>query len=386
MPRIRHRIVDALTSLKLTIICLVLLMVLVVACTLAQVQLGVFGAVNAYIRSFFVWGTVPGTTWHIPVFPGGGMVGLVLTLNLVAAQARRLEMSFRKAGLWIVHLGLIVLFAGEFVTSFFQVEMQLSVEEGKTVEFVESTRERELAVIDTTDADHDQVYAIPESLLVPDKYIEIPGTPLFLKVNALYKNSEMARREPKDPPSPATMGIGPGVNVIEAAPVSGEDQSDRVAAFVEPFAGPKSYGIWLVSEALGAPQSFTHEGRTYALSLRKKREYLPFAMTLKKFSHDVYAGTDIPKNFSSLVQLSRPSTGESREVLIYMNQPLRYGGKAFYQASFGKNDTLSILQVVENPGWLLPYASCVLVALGLLLHFAISLRRSVARRHAAVEA
>jgi hypothetical protein len=69
-----------------------------------------------------------------------------------------------------------------------------------------------------------------------------------------------------------------------------------------------------------------------------------------------------------------------------MNQPLRYGGKAFYQASFGKNDTLSILQVVENPGWLLPYASCVLVALGLLLHFAISLRRSVARRHAAVEA
>ena len=56
-------------------------------------------------------------------------------------------------------------------------------------------------------------------------------------------------------------------------------------------------------------------------------------------------------------------------MLIYMNQPLRYDGKAFYQASFGKGDTLSILQVVENPGWLLPYISCVLVALGLLIHF-----------------
>jgi hypothetical protein len=258
MPRTRYRVLNALTSLRLTIACLVLLMVLVVACTLAQVQMGVFGAVNAYIRSFFVWGTVPGTTWHIPVFPGGGLVGLVLTLNLVASLARRLELSLRKAGLWIVHLGLIVLFAGEFVTSFFQVETQLSVEEGKTVEFVESTRERELAVIDTTDADHDEVYAIPESLLVPDKFVEIPGTPLFLKVNAWYKNSGMARRSPNDPPSPATMGIGPGVNVIEAEPVAGDDQSDRTAAFVEPFAGPKSYGIWLVSEALGAPQSFTH--------------------------------------------------------------------------------------------------------------------------------
>jgi cytochrome c biogenesis protein ResB len=128
-----------------------------------------------------------------------------------------------------------------------------------------------------------------------------------------------------------------------------------------------------------------HEGRTYALSLRNRREYLPFAMTLKEFRHDVYPGTDIPKNFSSLVHVSRGSTGEERDVLISMNQPLRYAGKAFYQESFGKNDTLSILQVVENPGWLLPYASCVLVAAGLVIHFALSLRRSFLRRRVALE-
>ena len=69
-----------------------------------------------------------------------------------------------------------------------------------------------------------------------------------------------------------------------------------------------------------------------------------------------------------------------------MNQPLRYGGKAFYQASFGKNDTLSVLQVVENPGWLLPYISCVLVGAGLVLHFAFALFRSLKRRQAPLEA
>ena len=63
-----------------------------------------------------------------------------------------------------------------------------------------------------------------------------------------------------------------------------------------------------------------------------------------------------------------------------MNQPLRYAGRTFYQASFGKNDTLSVLQVVENPGWLLPYISCALVTLGLLIHFAISLRRAQRKR------
>ncbi len=63
-----------------------------------------------------------------------------------------------------------------------------------------------------------------------------------------------------------------------------------------------------------------------------------------------------------------------------MNQPLRYDGKAFYQASFGKGDTLSILQVVQNPGWLLPYISCVLVAIGLIVHFSIALRRGMRRQ------
>jgi cytochrome c biogenesis protein ResB len=152
---------------------------------------------------------------------------------------------------------------------------------------------------------------------------------------------------------------------------------NQTTAVVEPVAGGRSYGTWLVSRALGAPQTFVHEGRTYRLELREQREYLPYALSLRQFRHDVYPGTDIPKNFSSLVHLQNPGTGESRDVLIYMNQPLRYAGRAFYQASFGKNDTLSILQVVENPGWLLPYLSCILVTLGLLVHFTISLARWV---------
>jgi hypothetical protein len=161
---------------------------------------------------------------------------------------------------------------------------------------------------------------------------------------------------------------------------------NNAAAFVEPVAGGRSQGIWLVSGVLGAPQAFTHEGRTYQLSIRHRRNYLPYAITLRDFRHDVYAGTDIPRNFSSLVHLSHPAKGEERDVLIYMNQPLRYDGKAFYQASFGKGDTLSVLQVVENPGWLLPYISCVVVSVGLLWHFGLTLRRSMRRREAARQA
>jgi len=382
VARTRSRIlgaaVDALTSLKLTIVCLAALMVLVLACTLAQVNMGTVGAVKAYIRSFVVWYDLPGSEYSIPVFPGGATVGLVLGANLVAAQARRLELSWKKAGLWIIHAGLILLFVGEFMTGLFQVDTRLTIEEGQTVNYVESPREYELAVVDVTDPTHDDVYGVPETLLTGDE-VAVTGTPLVLKVKRYFRNAALSMRQPGDPPSPVTSGIGGGVTVRELAPVVSDDDVNRAAAIVEPVAGGRSYGSWLVSAGLGARQQFTHEGRTYVLVMRPKRTYLPYSLTLKKFSHDRYPGTDIPKNFSSLVTLENKAKGERREVLIYMNQPLRYDGKAFYQASFGKGDTLSILQVVENPGWLLPYISCVLVTLGLIVHFAISLRRGFRR-------
>jgi hypothetical protein len=379
--RVFHAVADTLTSLKLTIVCLAALMVLVVSCTLAQVHMGTLGAVKAYIRSFVVWYDLPGSEYSIPVFPGGATVGLVLGANLVAAQLKRLELSWRKAGLWIIHAGLILLFVGEFVTGVFQVDTRLAIEEGQTVNFVESPRDYEVTLVDVTDPAHDDVYGVPEALLTSDE-VAVTGTPIVLKVKRYFRNAALAMRQPSDPPTPVTSGIGTGVSVRELPPATSDDEVNRAAAFVEPVAGGRSYGTWLVSTGLGARQELTHEGRTYVLGMRPQRIYLPYSLTLKKFSHDKYPGTEIPKNFSSLVTLENKAKGERRDVLIYMNQPLRYEGKAFYQASFGKGDTLSVLQVVENPGWLLPYISCVLVTIGLLVHFSISLRKGLRRRPA----
>jgi hypothetical protein len=137
---------------------------------------------------------------------------------------------------------------------------------------------------------------------------------------------------------------------------------------------------------LTEPQSVTFQGHTYELRLRSARHYFPFSVTLLKFSHDRYPGTDIPKNFSSRIRLQTPDTRVDREVLIYMNNPLRYGGLAFYQAGFENNDRTTILQVVRNPSWLLPYVSCVLMFVGLVIQFAIHLTGFIRQRPAAAAA
>jgi hypothetical protein len=376
---IASRIGAFFKSFQLTIVLLALLMCLVVLCTLAQVEMGTQGAVNAYMRSFVVWHTFSGLPFPLPVFPGGALVGLLLTLNLIA-KTMSIKLSWQKAGMWLVHCGLVVLFAGEFVAGMMQVDTNMSIEVGQTVNYVQSYKNAELALIDVTNPTWDEVYSVPDTLLSKGGAIAIPGTPITLHVKRYFTNAELSNLAPGAPPSLATAGVGTQVSVVEKPPVSADNEMNQATAFVEPVAGGHSYGTWLVSVALGAPQSFIHEGHNYVLSMRLRRQYLPYSFTLKQFRHDVYPGTDIPKNFSSLVQVVNPSRQESREVLIYMNQPLRYEGKTFYQASFGKNDTLSVLSVVENPGWLLPYVSCVLVSLGLLVHFAIVLRRSLKRR------
>ena len=115
------------------------------------------------------------------------------------------------------------------------------------------------------------------------------------------------------------------------------DERDVPSAAIEIL--PKdggSLGTWLVSDALGAPQTFACGGRTWMITLRPARYYKPYSVTLQKFTHEKYAGTEIPKNFSSKVTLIDPERSVNRDVLIYMNHPLRYRGETFYQAGFQK--------------------------------------------------
>ena len=349
--RLPRRLGPILAGPRVTLVSLVLLMVLVTLCTLAQPGVGVHAAVRTYMRSLLVWGRVPGLRFQLPLFPGGILVGLALVANLSASLVWRLGFAWHRAGLWIAHAGLVLLVGGEFAAGAFQEEAWMSLREGQTLAYTESPRELELALSDLTDPAQARESAFPASPLRRPGELALPGAPFSLRV---VRPLEQADLEP-----------------------------GRAAAVVEPIRGGRSLGTLLVTAGPGAPRPFTWEGRTYTLGLRPRREYLPFSLALRRFDHEVYPGTDIPRSFSSLVHLSDPARGESRDVLIRMNQPLRYGGRTFYQASYGEGGRLSVLQVVRNPVRRLPYLACSLVALGLLLHFGRSLLRAVTSGRAA---
>ena len=201
------------------------------------------------------------------------------------------------------------------------------------------------------------------------QYIFYPQ-PFVVRLQKFFANSAVENRpsNASDAP-PATEGVGPRALVRELPRVTEMDRRDIPSAIVEIQTPEGSLGTWLVSEYIEQPQQFTYKNRTYKLQMRPRRYYSPFSIRLLEFRHDVYPGTDIPKNFSSRVQLQRADTGENREVLVYMNSPLRYSGETYYQASFDVDNHGTILQVVHNPSWLTPYLSCILVGVGLVVQF-----------------
>lgn len=95
----------------------------------------------------------------------GLTIRVLLFVNLVAAHAVRFKLSAKRVGIIVTHLGVILLLAGEFVTGAFADEGNMSIDEGKSSNFVEDIRTAELAVIDKTDPTSDIVIAIPMAQL-----------------------------------------------------------------------------------------------------------------------------------------------------------------------------------------------------------------------------
>jgi ABC-type transport system involved in cytochrome c biogenesis permease subunit len=332
----------------------------------------------------------------------GTLAGLVLLAGCV--------MVFRKrAGVVLLHAGV-----GLMMLSQVPDEAQMVIEEGETVNHVQDIRESEMAVVDPSRGPAGTHTVISEKLL-KSRYesgdvIAHPDLPFDVKVVKFYHHSAMRRVQPDDD-NPATAGAGLSSIVDEQPGSTGTDSNvDIRSCYVELLEkqGGKSLGTYLVTAFL-KPQPVTVDGKTYDISMRFKREYKPYTITLIDVVKEDYVGTTTPKDYSSFIRLQDPTRNEDREIRIWMNNPLLYAGDTFYQSGYNRRmmtqfDPASgmerpvletdpvtgerkpkfiettTLQVVKNEGWMIPYVSCMIVATGMLAHFLIVLVRFLNRQ------
>ncbi|HTI69041.1 MAG TPA: cytochrome c biogenesis protein ResB [Candidatus Limnocylindria bacterium] len=408
------RIIDVVSSLKLTVVLLSLGIALVFFGTLGQVSDGLYLAQQKYFRSWFTYWHPAQVSWLILPLPGGYFLGTSLLINLITAHVSRFRFSWKKSGIWMTHFGIILLLIGQLVTDMFATESHIRLTEGQSKNYSDSSQKNELAVTILGDSGNDTVVAFPESLVKQKGELQHPSLPFRIKVKEYFVNSGAQPRGPRSGGQPqADHGVAQFFTFEPAPETFAMDDRNIPGAIVEVIGSKGSLGTWVTSlytgddsiapsmarrlakmigpqlaERLGAelmkPQEFETDGKRFRIAYRPVRFYTPQWIELVKFTNEKYLGTDIPKDYRSRVRLQNPSTGEKRELDIYMNSPLRYNGLTYYQSSFDPFDSrVTVLQVVKNPGWLTPYAGCSLVAGGLLVQFLIHLVGFITKRRTA---
>ncbi len=386
------QILRTLGSLRLTVFLLGFSVLLVFFGTLDQVRIGIREAQDIYFESLFAVWFYP-EFWpgghilrFIPVpLPGGYLLGPLLVVNLIASHIRYWRPRWSILGISFIHVGIIMLLVGQLMTNLLQKEDYMWLDEGAKANYVESFQDNEFYVAKLGEDGNLGIYTLPFDDLKSGSTLDLPAFPFEVKLQQVFENAEIAQGTEG---GRQKFGVNKGIavqfnlGVREINSFRSDDQRDLSTAVVEVVNNGNPIGTWLVSnvfEERFPQQEFVIDGQRYAVGMRYKRTYLPYTITLLEFNHDRYPGTNIPRNFSSRVRVEHSERDESREVMIFMNNPLRYEGKTFYQASFAKQDTASMFQVVENPGWLVPYIACILVSIGLCYQFVVAGYRMAGR-------
>jgi hypothetical protein len=427
-----RRPLAVISSLRLTVWLLALSVVVVFFGTLAQTEDGLYIAQDKYFRSVFaVWSPHdPGWKWLKIPLPGGYLLGVLLLINLVAAHATRFKFTWKKSGIFLTHLGVIMLLVGQLATDIFARESRMRFAEGESRNFTEDFHTVELAVLsDSTKAGMENVVVFPESRLRAGAVLAKTELPFTLRVVEFMPNSDPQVRRSGDNLSVSNSlgswnGIAGRFEFVTQPLTRAMDSKNIPTAYVEAVAPDGTLlGRWALSGWAGdadmanvlfvswmrsfqrqgdpapfvrarrlvdemlAPQTLEVGGKTYTLVLRPERYYQPFSLDLQRVTHENYQGTETPKNFQSRVRIDNPQTGEKREVDIYMNNPLRYDGLTFFQHQMDASamnldgKPVTVFQVVKNPSWLTPYLGTLVVGLGLLVQFSIHLFGFIRKRN-----
>ena len=285
-----------------------------------------------------------------------------------------------RAGIVLLHGGIGLMMFYELHVALTAVETQMNLVEGERTNYVHDIRTVELAISDVTDPKTDKVIAIPKEYFANKKPIDHPELPFQIKVSGFVKNARIRGVSSKDT-NPATAGTGLIWIADEIKASAGTDSDSKVdspAAYVtlESKADGKSLGTYLVSWTLSMSDEadLVRVGdKTYQIALRPKRYYKPYVFELKDVSKKDYLGTNTPRSYASTVHIRDSSRNVDEDKTIWMNNPLRFADETFYQSGYyrepGSGVEHATLSVVANSGWMMPYVGCMLVGIGMLVHF-----------------
>jgi len=366
---------------QLATVLLLLVGLLTWLATLEQVDSGLYATLNKYFdwRSIYLIPVIGRTKIWIPL-PGGYWVCLLLFLNLLLGGILRARKGWKHAGILIAHSGILFLLAGGGVAHLFSQRGNLAVTEGKTSDVAEDYYDTVVEVAEVKEGKIDSVRVVDGKYLGEgdgsgSTLARLPGLPFDLEISGFVRNARVVSAERMEPRG--------GVTVVDGyfpARLAEEKQAEtnNPACYAKVVLGNGGMGAPFILSSLALqPFTVSEGGRIFVISMGKRQWVLPFAVRLDQFTVEFHPGTMKPKAFTSVIH--RVESGREAGVTIRMNEPMRYKGYTFFQASYGPQGAMpgqkmySVFEVVRNPADKWPEYSLYVVSFGLLTHFLIKL-------------
>jgi hypothetical protein len=397
------RIIRFLSSFGLATVTLALLLVLTLLGTLEQAEYGLVASQERYFESVFIDRIDVGACWRalaldvywdignlqLPLYivPGGYTLMAILFVNMLLGGLIRIRKSPKTIGVVISHFAILFMVAAGAVSYHFAREGNMTLAEGQTSDEFRSFHDRVIEIERyDPEASERMAYVIDEGQFEDlgagkGRTFTHERLPFDLMITNWRRNAE-PRRDTTGERRDAVDGYFiQEMSVLDDAGKALPDEqfaSACIAIAKDPTTGKEQRGIlW---EFAAAPWTVTVGEQKFLVSLAHRTFKLPFAIRLDKTEQEKHPGTERARKFTSEVTKLREGREERR--VITMNEPVRSEGYAVFQQTFDSGETRggikqSGFQIVENPSDHWPLVSCIIVAIGLLIHFTMMLARSM---------
>lgn len=371
---------DVLSGFGLATITLLLLGVLTWFATLEQIDNGLYPTLTKYFhwKSFFLLPELNGKMVPLPL-PGGYWVSAVLLLNLILGGVIRIRKGWRHYGNLISHFGIIFMLLGGGVAHHFSERGNMAVGEGESSNAAEDYFEYVVEVAEIKDGKAGEIQVI-RGKDIDDlegekiRTFRLPELPFDLQLTSYLKNAVPVSATERAPVQQQL--VVDGYFLMEKPKLAKAEEAERYTAGcyarILGRDGSKS-APFILAGASFHPFTYRHEGRIFTVDMRKRLWPMPFTLKLDKFTADFHPGTSRPAKFVSNV--TRIENGSEAKVTIQMNEPMRYEGLTFFQASYGPpgagpgQKMYSVFEIVKNPADKWPEYSLWIVSAGMLVTF-----------------
>lgn len=377
------KVYDFLAGFQLATVLFLLLLVLTWLATLEQIDAGLYPTLNKYFswKSLFLVPEIDGVTQfngkNLPIIlPGGYYVCAVLLVNMILGGIIRIRKGWKQSGNLISHFGIVFMLLGGGVAHHMEERGNMAVGEGEVSNAAEDYFEYVVEVREIKEGEDEKIHVIRGEYLKDlengrERIFDFNDLPFSLKISGYLKNAVPVNAFERAP-SAGELVTDNYYLVEQDSEVNAEKNMAAVYAKVIFDDGQES-SPFILAGASFHPFTVRDGERIFTVDMRKRLWTMPFTVALDTFTADFHPGTSRPAKFVS--DIRRIENGQESEVKIQMNEPMRYEGFTFFQASYGPpgagpgDQMYSVFEVVKNPADKWPEYSLYIVAFGMLVTF-----------------